>query len=196
VAYGVETVLSTAPRWQSLHNYTQWSAVMDGNNVEVNTSACTSSSSRCPTAKSAVCGPRWSGTIGNKTSDGSCTWVNVGNGSTWNLVAERIFDQVSDWQRSHDHWTTDSEWNRFTDGDAMHAFRNYATVNSSTPDTRAVEYFLFPFFSPSGDWANTNQRIIWNAFAPETDTMRDREYEIPALYNCWLMGCFGLEGPP
>jgi hypothetical protein len=195
VAYGVETVLSTAPRWQSLHNYTQWSAVMDGNNVEVNTSACTSSSSRCPTAKSAVCGPRWSGTIGNKTSDGSCTWVNVGNGSTWNLVAERIFDQVSDWQRSHDHWTTDSEWNRFTDGDAMHAFRNYATVNSSTPDTRAVEYFLFPFFSPSGDWANTNQRIIWNAFAPETDTMRDREYEIPALYNCWLMGCFGLEGP-
>jgi hypothetical protein len=118
----------------------------------------------------------------------------VGNPSSWNTVAERIHDQVSDWQKLHDCCTTDSEWNRFTDGDAMHAFRNYVTVDASTPDTRAVEYFLYPFFSPSGGWANQNQRIIWNAFAPETDTMRDRECEIPALYNCWLMGCFGPQG--
>ncbi len=57
VAYGVGTVLGTVPRWQSLHSYPQWSAVTDGNNVEVNTSACTSSSSRCPTAMNAVCAP-------------------------------------------------------------------------------------------------------------------------------------------
>jgi len=195
VAYGVGLVLSSATNWQARHSYGAWSPVTDGTNVQVAISACTSSGPQCPNARNAVCRPRWSGTLGSKTTEGSCTWVNVGNPSSWNLVAERIHDQVSDWQKLHDCCTTDSEWNRFTDGDAMHAFRNYVTVNGSTPDTRAVKYFLYPFFSPSGGWANQNQRIIWNAFAPETDTMRDREYEIPALYNCWLMGCFGSEGP-
>jgi hypothetical protein len=195
VSYGIALVLNSAPGWQSRHSYAQWSPVIGGGNVEVAISGCTSSSTECPNAKSAVCAPRWSGSLGGKTTEGSCTWVNVGSPASWNSIAERIHDQVRDWQLLHDHWTTDSEWNRFTDGDTMHAFRNYETVNGSTPDARAVEFFLFPFFSPSGGWATTNQRIIWNAFAPETDTMRDREYEIPALYNCWLMGCFGSQGP-
>jgi hypothetical protein len=183
VAYGIGDYLAgsiaggEAGQWQQ-GNVTRYTPVFDGTNVQVETA------SNCSTGGSR---PPWSANPGTKTTDGSCVWMNVGNASWWNLYAERIHDQVRDWQLLHDRYTVDSEWNRFTDGDDMHCFRNYSPCNANSLDTRAVEYFLYPFPSPSGGWANQNQRIQWNAFAPETDTLRDREYEIPALYNYWIM---------
>lgn len=183
VAYGIADYLASSiaggeiGQWQQ-GAVTRYTPVFDGSNVEVETASnCTTGASR----------PNWSANPGTKTTDGSCVWMNIGNSSWWNLYAERIHDQVRDWQLLHDRYTVDSEWNRFTDGDDMHCFRNYSPCNANSLDTRAVEYFLYPFLSPSGGWANENQRIQWNGFAPETDTLRDREYEIPALYNYWIM---------
>ena len=141
----------------------------------VTTTAGTSSSSvSCPA-------------VGNTVTSGTAHFTNIGNGAFWLGVAERIYDQYSDWQLFHDHYTTDEEWNRFTDGDSMHCFRTEVSCGAASPETRAVEFHLYPFFSPSGGWANTPQRIIWNYVQTERDTMRDREYEIPALYNYWVM---------
>jgi len=178
VAYGIADQLGTISATWSSGTYTLWTPLLEDDYVFVATTA------------GATCGgaPSWNTTPGTQTSDCGVIWTNVGNSTWWNRVAERIHDQVRDWQLFHDHWTTDSEWNRFTDGDDMHCHRNYSSCTSSSLDTRAVEFFLFPFFSPSGGWAITNQRIEWNYFAPETDTLRDREYEIPALYNFWVMG--------
>lgn len=184
VAYGIGDTLrdcvaeNLCSMWQANHAYSQWQAIatITGSCVLVVSTAGTSGGSlpNCPA-------------VGSTVLDGTATEVNVGFPAYWNLIAERVFDQYSDWQKIHSRYTTDQEFNRFTDGDWMHAQRNNATVNASTPDTRAVEYHLFPFFSPSGGWATSNQRIIQNAFAPETDTLRDREYEISALYNYWAM---------
>lgn len=178
VAYGIADQLGTISATWSPGRYTLWTPLLADDYVFVATTA------------GATCGaaPTWDTAPGTQTSDCGVVWTNVGNSTWWNRVAERIHDQVRDWQLFHDHWTSDSEWNRFTDGDDMHCHRNYSSCTSSSLDTRAVEFFLFPFFSPSGGWAITNQRIEWNYFAPETDTLRDREYEIPALYNFWVMG--------
>jgi len=178
VAYGVADQLKaiTAP-WQAGLGYSLWQVVSDGTNIEVVTTAGTSGSRP----------PAWTTTVGATTSDGTVRWTNVGSSNWWIGVAERIHDQVRDWQLFHAHYTTDCEWNRFTDGNNMHCHRFNSRCDSSSLDTRAVEYFLFPFFSPSGGWATVNQRIIWNGVAPETDTWRDLEYEIEALYNYWVM---------
>ena len=178
VAYGVADEMKTITTpWQAGQNYSLWQVIFDGTNVEVTSTAGHSGNTQ----------PSWNGTVGGITSDGTVRWTNVGSSSWWIAIAERVHDQVRDWQLFHAHYTTDSEWNRFTDGNDMHCHRFNSTCNGSSSDTRAVEYFLYPFFSPSGGWANVNQRIIWNGVAPETDTWRDLEYEIEALYNYWVM---------
>lgn len=178
VAYGIADELKTiSTAWQAGQNYSLWQVIFDGTNVEVASTGGHSGSNP----------PSWNNTVGGITSDGTVRWTNVGCSNWWIAIAERVHDQVRDWQLFHAHYTTDSEWNRFTDGNDMHCHRFNSVCNGSLPDTRAVEYFLFPFFSPSGGWANVNQRIIWNGVAPETDTWRDLEYEIEALYNYWVM---------
>ncbi len=178
VAYGIADELKTVNTpWQASQNYSLWQVTFDGANVEVVSTAGHSGNNP----------PSWNSAVGGITSDGTVRWTNVGSSNWWTAIAERIQDQVRDWQLFHTHYTTDSEWNRFTDGNDMHCHRFNSRCDGSLPDTRAVEYFLYPFFSPSGGWANVNQRIIWNGVAPETDTWRDLEYEIEALYNYWVM---------
>lgn len=178
VAYGIADELKTITTpWQAGQSYSLWQVVFDGTNIEVASTAGRSGNNP----------PSWNSTVGGITADGSTRWTSVGSPNWWTAIAERIHDQVRDWQLFHAHYTTDSEWNRFTDGNDMHCHRFNSVCNASLPDSRAVEYFLFPFFSPSGGWANVNQRIIWNGVAPETDTWRDLEYEIEALYNYWVM---------
>jgi len=178
VAYGIADELKTINNsWQASQSYSLWEVIFDGTNVEVVSTAGHSGNNP----------PSWNSTVGGTTSDGTVRWTNVGSSNWWTAIAERIHDQVRDWQLFHAHYTTDSEWNRFTDGNDMHCHRFNSVCDGSLPDTRAVEYFLHPFFSPSGGWANVNQRIIWNGVAPETDTWRDLEYEIEALYNYWVM---------
>jgi hypothetical protein len=178
VAYGIADELKTiSTAWQSGQSYNLWQVIFDGVDVEVASTA----------GRSGTNPPSWNTTVGGITTDGTVRWTNVGSSNWWTAIAERVHDQVRDWQLFHAHYTTDSEWNRFTDGNDMHCHRFNSVCDGSLPDTRAVEYFLHPFFSPSGGWANVNQRIIWNGVAPETDTWRDLEYEIEALYNYWVM---------
>ena len=187
VAYGISDQLGAiAINWLAGHSYQVGDVICTSglscnsspNFVQVATTAGVSGGTR----------PSWNTTVGGTTRDNTVTWTNVGNVDFWSgSVAERIEDQVRDWQLFHDHYTTDEEWNRFTDGNMMHCFRFENPCNSSTSEARADEFFLYPFIVPSGGWATVPQRIQWNYVQTERDTMRDREYEGPALYNYWLM---------